>query len=240
MALPAGVTWDWQLQAPLDLNVAVDVLALDPDEVSAVDIAALTARGVFTICYVSVGTSEEWRRDVSAFPETALGQSYEDWPRERFLDITNPALLPIMQARFARCAAMGFDAIEPDNIDLHINDTGFRITGAQVVAYFTQLSAMAHEMGLEIAQKNAPGLTHAIEPFADFAMTENCFTDAWCGDMQVYPQSGRAVLDAEYTRVSPQTCDHMARAGFSLIFKTRDLTGDGHSCPLQAFRRNTP
>lgn len=230
-ALPAGVTWDWQLQAPLDLSVSVDVLALDPDEVNAADITALRARGVFTICYVSVGTSEDWRADRDLFPPDALGNAYHGWPGERFLDITNPAVAAIMQARFARCAAMGFDAVEPDNIDLHINETGFGITSAQVVAYFAELSAIAHGLGLEIAQKNAPGLTPALEGFADFAMTENCFADAWCGDVMVYVRSGRAVLAAEYTPASRQVCDLLGQAGFSVIFKTRDLTRDGQGCP---------
>lgn len=230
-ALPVGVSWDWQLQAPLDLGADVDVLALDPDEVNAADVAVLTNRGVFTICYISVGTSEDWRNDAQAFPAAVLGRDYGDWPGERFFDITNPSVLPIMQARFVRCAAMGFDAVEPDNIDLHINNTGFGITGDQVVSYFAQLAAMAHDLGLEIAQKNAPDLTDALQSLADFAMTENCFADGWCAEMQPYVTSGRAVLAAEYTQPSAQVCAQLGQAGISVIFKTRDLTREGQVCP---------
>ncbi len=230
-ALPAGVTWDWQLQAPLDLSVDVDVLALDPDEVTADDIATLTGRGVYTICYVSVGTSEEWRDDAGAFPAEVLGRAYDGWPGERFLDITNPALLPIMQARFARCAAMGFDAIEPDNIDLHINRTGFSISRISVLDYVIDLAGIAHALGLEIAQKNVPELTPMLVDVMDFAITENCFADGWCDEIMPYIQSGRAVLATEYTDVSLQACVGLRQAGVSVIFKTYDLTRDLQTCP---------
>ncbi len=227
-----GATWDWQLQAPLDLTVDVDVLALDPDEVTAADIATLSARGVTTVCYVSVGTREDWRSDAEAFPEVLLGRPYDDWPGERFLDIrARDRLLPIMEARFRRCAEMGFAAVEPDNIDLHTNDTGFPLTGADVVAWFADLSRMAHGMGLLIAQKNAPDLTQELEAFADFALTENCFADGWCAQLASYPQTGRAILAAEYTRVSPGTCAAAEALGASVIFKRRDVTRWLRFCP---------
>ena len=229
--IPAGSSWDWQLQAPLDLAVAVDVLGLDPDEVSRDDIAALTARGVTTICYVSVGTWEDWRDDAGAFPAAALGNAYDGWPGERFLDVRVPELLPIMAARFRRCAEMGFDAVEPDNIDLHINDTGFGLGAGDVVTYFAALSGIAHDLGLMIAQKNAGDLTADLAPLADFAMTENCLEDGWCGDVAAYPATGRAVLAAEYVRRSDRRCEAAAGLGISVIFKRRELTSWRRTCP---------
>jgi len=229
--VPAGVTWDWQLQAPLDLSVAVDILALDPDEVSAADIAALSSRGVTTVCYVSVGTWEDWRADAGNFPQVLLGRAYDGWPGERFLDIRAPELLPLMRARVQHCAEMGFDAVEPDNIDLHINDTGFGIVAADVLTYFTALSDMAHDLGLRIAQKNAGDLTERLAPLADFAMAENCLTDGWCADLSVYPNTGRAILAAEYAQPSAAVCAVAAELGLSLIFKRHALTRWRQICP---------
>ena len=229
-ALPAGVTWDWQLQSPLDLQRSVDVLALDPDEVNAADIAALTSRGIFTICYVSVGTVENWRADAGDFSPDVIGNTYGGWPGERFLDIRDPGVLSVMSARFMRCAELGFDAIEPDNMDLHINDTGFEITANNVVNYVRELATMAHGLGMEIAQKNTGDLTPQLSPMLDFAIAENCMADGWCSALLPYLQARRAVLAAEYQGGPVPTCEIAAAMGLSLIFKTRDLDRNGSSC----------
>ncbi len=230
VALESGVSWDWQLQAPLDLTLAVDVLALDPDEVESADIAALKARGVFTICYVSVGSWEEWREDAAAFAPELLGNPYEGWPGERFLDIRAPEVLALMVARFRRCAEMGFDAIEPDNIDLHINNTGLAIGASEVIGYVGALARVAHGLGLQIAQKNAADLTGALLPLTDFAMAENCLTDGWCDLLAPHAAAGRAILDAEYTRPGPEICGR-ADDSLSAIFKRDDLTRGRETCP---------
>lgn len=230
--IASGVSWDWQLQAPLDLGVPVDVLALDPDEVSAAEVAALSARAVTTVCYVSVGTLEDWRDDADRFPAALVGRAYDGWPGERFLDIRAGAqLLPIMAARFRHCAEMGFDAVEPDNIDLHVNDTGFPLTPADVVAWFTELAAVAHDLGLLVAQKNAPDLTAELAPFADFAIAEDCFAEGWCADLAIYPRTGRALLAAEYGAASDSICTAAAQLGASVIFKRRDVTRWRRVCP---------
>ncbi len=230
-ALDAGVSWDWQLQAPLDLSVEVDVLALDPDEVDRADISRLKARGVFTICYVSVGTWEDWRDDADLFSPALLGKPYDGWPGERFLDIRAPEALARMEARFRRCARMGFDAVEPDNIDLHINDTGLPIGKAEVIAYVRQLSRAAHRLGLQIAQKNAGDLTRALVPLTDFAMAENCLSDGWCARLAPHARAGQAILAAEYTRPSRRICARAGQQGLSLIFKRRSLTRWRALCP---------
>lgn len=228
LPLPGSAqSWDWQLTDPLDLSVPVEIFATDPDSVTAADVAALKARGVRTICYVSIGTVEEWRSDADRFPTQVVGNLYDDWPGERFLDIRqHDILLPLMQARFARCAAMGFDAVEPDNMDVHINDSGFPLTGADVVAYVTALAEIAHGMGLQIGQKNVPDLTPQLAGVLDFAITENCLTDGWCGDLAVYPSSGRPIFAAEYDvprRRRDAYCAEAASMGLSLVFKTYDL-----------------
>ena len=165
----SGAYWDWQLTVPFDLSVDVQVIDLDPDSVTAAQIAALKARGVKTICYVSVGTVESYRDDADQFPDHVLGRVYDDWPNERFLDIRQrDAILPLMKARFDRCRALGFDAIEPDNMDLFENDTGLPIAAQDQIAYLRDLIAYAHRIGLEIGQKNAPDLIPALKSEFEF------------------------------------------------------------------------
>ncbi|NDU99723.1 endo alpha-1,4 polygalactosaminidase [Pseudoroseicyclus tamaricis] len=228
--------WDWQLQPPFELSADVAIIDLDPDEVDAADVQALQARGVMTVAYISVGTWEEWRSDAGAFPDHVLGRVYGDWPDERFLDIRDHAtLLPIMRERFARAAAMGFDAIEPDNLDVHINESGFAVGPADLVAYAEALAEMAHGMGLQIGQKNVPDLVPQLVPVMDFMVAEGCFDDGWCDAALPYLAAGKPVLDAEYTDTSVDftaACAYAAAEGLSMILHDRDLAGPAHAaCP---------
>jgi hypothetical protein len=229
-----GTAWDWQIGGRPDLSDPPPVLGLDPDAVTAGEIAALAARGVLAVCYVSVGTREDWRADAAAFPAGVIGRPYDGWPGERFLDIRRrDLLLPLMEARFRRCAGLGFGAVEPDNIDLHVNDTGFTIGPREVAAYVRDLAAIAHGLGLRIAQKNAPDLAPALEPHLDFAMTENCMADGWCGAMAPYVRAGKAVLAAEYDVPRGRRAALCAEArgrGLSLLFAARALDRPGRRC----------
>ena len=71
---------------------------------------------------------ENWRLDAGSFPASVKGGS-NGWPGERWLDIRQLSVLePIMDKRLAMCAAKGFDAVEPDNMDGWQNRTGFPLT----------------------------------------------------------------------------------------------------------------
>ncbi len=235
-AQSTGTAWDWQLSEPADLSRSVDVLDLDPGLVMPGQSTALHRRGVRTlICYVSVGTAEDYRDDIAAFPAEVLGRRYDDWPAERFVDIRRlDILLPIMQARFDICRTLGFDAIEPDNMDVADNDSGFDIAPADTLRYLRALSDMAHDMGLGIGQKNLGGMAAQLEPMFDFAITEDCLADGWCDQMAPYLAAGKAILAAEYD-VDPADrlakCEQAKTIGLSLIFKTPDLDSTGSGCP---------
>lgn len=228
--------WDIRLTEPLAPGdvAGLDYLELDPDATSRDQITAIAARGITPICYVSVGTAEDYRRDLDMFPASIRGKRYADWPDEVFVDIRqHDIVLPIMQARFRRCADLGFRAVDPDNIDVYDNDSGFPLTADDSIAYLRALAGIAHGMGLAIGQKNAPDLTPALVADLDFAVTEGCFTDGWCARMAAYPRSGKPVFAIEY-RVPPDqqktACTTARQQGLSMIFKNRDLTAGGQSC----------
>jgi hypothetical protein len=232
---PQGATWDWQLTAPLDLAADVKVFDLHPELVSPQDIAALKARGVYLICYVSIGTIEKTSPDRGRIPRKVIGKVYRDWPDERFLDIRRlDILLPLMRARFERCKKAGFDAIEPDNMDVHENDSGFPLSEADSLAYIAALAKEAHGLGLAIGQKNVPALSAKLVGKLDFAITESCFQDGWCGKMRPWLEAGKAVLAAEYDDRPfdrRKGCAEAARLGLSMILKDRDLTKKRWPCP---------
>jgi hypothetical protein len=70
----------------------------------------LHARGIKVICYVSVGSWEDFRPDADDFPEAVIGNDYDGWPGKKYVDIRAASLREIMLRRF--------DAIEPDNMDV--------------------------------------------------------------------------------------------------------------------------
>ena len=93
-------------------------------------------QGRKVIGYISVGSWEDWRPDKDQFLADVLGKDYEGWPGEKWLDIRQiDRLAPIMLARLDLCKEKGFDAVEPDNIEIHDNDTGFPITYQDQLKY---------------------------------------------------------------------------------------------------------
>jgi hypothetical protein len=230
-----GASWDWQLGETIDPPAGIQVFDAEPDSVTREQIMALNEAGIYTICYVSTGTIEDYRDDVNAFPASVVGKTYGDWPDEKFLDIRAiDVLLPLMQARFERCRDLGFQAIEPDNQDSHDNDTGFDISSPDVIAYLKALATLAHDQGMEIGQKNISDLTDQLVGIMDFVVTEDCFFDGWCDEVLPYIAAGKPVFDAEYTDTGVDfaaACAYEAEHKVSMILKDRDLTIGLESCP---------
>ena len=57
----AGLTWQWQLTGKFDFDIQADVYDIDLHvDKSAVDY--FHAQGARVICYISVGSWEDWRR----------------------------------------------------------------------------------------------------------------------------------------------------------------------------------
>jgi hypothetical protein len=218
-----GLTWQWQLTGKLDLDV----------DRSVVD--HYHAQGTRVICYISVGSYEDWRSDVDQFPDEVLGKDYEGWSGEKWLDIRRIDLLaPIMLARLDECAQKGFDAVEPDNMEIYTNDTGFPLTYEDQLHYALWLAEGAHQRGLAIGQKNAPDQTKDLVEVFDFAITEDAFYYRWAEDVLPYIQAGKPVFAAEYTDLPGDFeafCRQSQELGFSTILKHRDLNAWLEVCP---------
>ncbi|CAN0461296.1 unnamed protein product, partial [Scytosiphon promiscuus] len=45
--------------------------------------------GKVVVCYISIGTVEDWRDDKDDFRDDAIGNDLEDWDGEAWLDINN-------------------------------------------------------------------------------------------------------------------------------------------------------
>ena len=236
--IPPGTSWQWQLTGALDSSLAVKVYDIDLYDNDAAAVSALHAKGITVICYMSVGSYEDWRPDAADFPKAVLGKDYPGWPGEKFLDIRAlDTLGPIMAKRLDLCASKGFDGIEPDNMDVFeggSSGTGFPLTEADGVAYAQWLTTEAHQRGLSIGQKNTSELASKLATVMDWALTEDCFDGNWCADMQPYIDHGKAVLMSEYTDTGVNfgnACTWAKAHQFSAILKGRDLDAPVQFCP---------
>jgi hypothetical protein len=230
-----GESFQLQFSGELDLSVDAAVYDIDLFDSAASEVDRLHAAGRRVVCYISVGSWEDWRPDAEDFPEEVIGRDYEGWPGERWLDIRRIDLLaPILRARLDLCAAKGFDGVEPDNVEVVGNDTGFPITYQEQLAYALWLSGEAHSRGLAIGLKNAPEMAADLAGVFDFAVTEDCFDYGWCGQMAPFLQSGKPVFAIEYTDTEVDfdaACRQAKQLGMSMLLKNRDLDAFLFSCP---------
>jgi hypothetical protein len=221
------LTWQWQIgDNEIDTSIEAEVYDIDLYVDQAI-IDELHAKGRKVICYMSVGSFEDWRPDKDVFPVEVLGKDYEGWPGEKWLDIRRIDLLsPIMRARLDLCAAKGFNGVEPDNMQIWDNDTGFPLTPDDQLRYALWLAEEAHKRGLAIGQKNASDQVKDLVNVYDFAITEDAFYDHWAKDMLPYIQAGKPVFAAEYTDLPgdfQEFCRQSDELGFSTILKNRGL-----------------
>jgi hypothetical protein len=230
----AGLTWQWQLSEPVTDILDVDVYDIDWES-DAASVEALHTKGVRVVCYVSVGSWEDFRSDADSFPPSVIGNDYDGWPGEKYLDIRSDAVKARMLARFDVCRAKGFDAIEPDNMDVFEigSDSGFPLTHADGVSYAEWLADAAHGLGLGIGQKNASSITADIASIYDWALTESCYSDGdWCGDVKTYPAHDKPVFMCEYEASSfSAACAAWKTQGYSPILKDLELGAAVTFCP---------
>jgi hypothetical protein len=230
-----GNTLQLQFEGTFDDTVETDAYDLDLFDTEAAAIADLHARGKRVICYISAGSWEDWRPDADLFPEEVIGRNYSGWPGEKWLDVRQlDELQPIMSARLDLWASKGFDGVEPDNVEVLGNDTGFPMDYQDQLAYALWLAQAAHARGLVIGLKNAPQMVGDVVESFDFAIVEDCFEYDWCADMSPFIQAGKPVFAIEYTDSGIDFQDACAQAdslGLSMILKHRDLDAYRLPCP---------
>jgi endo-alpha-1,4-polygalactosaminidase (GH114 family) len=230
-----GLTWQWQI-GDLEIDTAIDADVYDIDlyvEQSIID--ELHAKGRKVICYMSVGSYEDWRPDKDQFPPEVLGNDYDGWKGEKWLDIRRIDLLaPIMLARLDLCKTKGFDAVEPDNMEIYTNNTGFALTYEDQLKFALWLADEAHQRGLAIGVKNASDQVKDLVDHFDFAITEDAFFYDWADDMKPFIEAGKPVFAAEYTDLGgdfESYCQKSEALQFSTILKNRGLDSWVKYCP---------
>jgi hypothetical protein len=193
-----GTTWQWQLSGTIDTSFDVDMYDVDLFDTPTSTIDQLHADGRIVICYFSAGSREDWRPDASQFPSSAIGNSLDSWPGERWIDTRSSAVRNIMRARLDRAVARHCDGVEPDNVDGFDNDTGFSLTSSSQLGYNRFLADEAHARGLSVGLKNDGDQAATLQPRFDWELNEQCFQYDECDKLLPFIGANKAVFQVEY------------------------------------------
>jgi hypothetical protein len=188
-------------------------------------------KGKKVICYFSAGTWENYRDDANLFPSRSLGKTMDDWPDEKWLDISKYRdFAPIMEARLDLARQKNCDAIEPDNVDAYQNKSGFNLSYTDQLTYNKWLAEQAHERGLGIALKNNLEQVKDLVDHFDFAINEQCFQYDECTLLKPFIEKGKAVLGVEYELKTSKFCQAAKDMNFRWLKMDYDLDGTRVSC----------
>lgn len=221
-----GMSWQWQLlvndEHPLNTGYAVEIYNLDLFNTSASTISALQASGHRVICYFSAGTYENYSEDRHQFASHDLGAVVAGWPQERWLDIRSPAVQSTMISRLDLAERKGCDAVEPDNVQGYLEDTGFPLSAEDQLAYNRFIANEAHRRKLGVGLKNALEQVGELVAYFDFSINEQCFQYNECQQLMPFIEAGKPVLNAEYPEDQQQPAIN-ARAAASLCEAANEL-----------------
>ncbi len=209
-----------------DIDLYVDpAIAGNNTTFNTAAVNAIHANGAKAICYVSAGTFEPWRPDVASYPDSIKGRAVGGFKDEKWVDIRQTSiLLPIMDARVAKCKQAGFDGVEWDTVDGYTNRTGFPLTASDQLFYNASLANLAHSYGLTVALKNDVEQLPDLGPYFDYAVNEQCQQYSECDGYTTYFISqGKAVFQVEYKLGLTKFCPQANTANRNAIKQTYDL-----------------
>jgi hypothetical protein len=198
---PPDARADYQLGGSYRLPSGVRVVSRDRTD--------RPAQAAYNICYVNAyqtqpGQLRWWRKHHPRLLLHDHGVLVHDegWAGEVLLDTSTAAkrrgIADVMGRWFRRCAADGFDAVEPDNLDSHTRSRQL-LSRRDNIALATLLARRAHRHDLAVAQKNLANVTKSrrLRVGFDFAVAEECQVWHECG---LYRRAyGRHVVEIEYT-----------------------------------------
>lgn len=237
---PAGAKADYQLGGGYPPGGQVQVVVRDRTDAPV--------EGRYSICYVNGFQTqpEQLRWWKKKHPKLLLrkgGKLVHDpgWPDEVLLDTRKPATRAAIAKVIGRwvegCAADGFAAVEPDNLDSFTRSRGL-LQRSDNLALATALAERAHEAGVAIAQKNTAELSkrQVRNVGFDFAVVEDCQVWSECG--QYRKAHGAHVIEVEYAdegRANFRKACRKRGDVWSIVYRDRDLRPRGAKGYTRAF-----
>ena len=169
----------------------------------------------FTVAYINT-QFEDWRPDAKDFPKSLLGKVLGNWKGERWVDYRDVRLFSILKKRIQKAKDLGYNAVDFDNIDGHLNDTGFKLKASDQLAFVRSITEYSHGLGLKTGLKNSAETAASLKPYFDFVVIEQCYFYKECGRYASFPVR----FNIEYTPKSDSQC----KLSPNMIFANKDLT----------------
>ena len=99
----------------------IDLLVIDAEYFSQNDIARLRENGIHEIySYINIGSIESFRSYDTDFEKYTLG-AYENWPEEKWIDVSVPEWQACTASRVDALIQKGVDGFFVDNTDVYYN-----------------------------------------------------------------------------------------------------------------------
>ena len=99
----------------------IDLLVIDAEYFSQNDIARLRENGIREIySYINIGSIESFRSYDTDFEKYTLG-AYENWPEEKWIDVSTPEWQACTASRVDSLVQKGVDGFFVDNTDVYYN-----------------------------------------------------------------------------------------------------------------------
>lgn len=233
---PTGLTWQWQISGTVDQTVDAQVFDVDGFDATAALVAGLHANGRRVVCYLDMGSAENYRPDYGDFAPSALSTTNQDWPDEKWIHpaaldaagTTGKTVRQLLTARVLMVHAKGCDAVEPDMIEAASNNVTFpqmpKATAGEQLAFNRWIADTVHGLGMAVALKGDRDQADDLEPWFDFAIQEEEYAYGEQHATDAFLAAGKAVLDAEYKApLQPVWCTDARARGISLIGKKLSL-----------------
>ena len=141
---------------------AFELVVVDGELARADEIAALRARGVTVLGYLSVGTIEKWRSWYPKLKRFRLN-AWADWKDEWFADVSRPRLRRLIEGEIApQLLGKGFDGLFLDNVDM-VETRNHAAQRDGMRELVNALAALAHGDGRLLFAQNGAEILEELE-----------------------------------------------------------------------------
>ena len=149
-----------------------------------------------------------------------------------------------MAERIKLAKDKGCDGIDPDNIDVYKQDSGFNLTEQDAIDYVEFLSQKVKQLGLWIGLKNSGDLIPKVKEYFNFEIAEECFHYNECNLYKPFTEEGKPVFDIEYDsryindeNAFKELCQKAEKLGIKVIVAPEELDGSFvKSCDYGEYR----